>query len=71
MEVVNKKKTICFGNLKEGECFAIGGDLYIKMEDIVTEFAEYNALRLTDGMPTHLFGENKVMRSNAKIVEED
>ena len=67
MEIVTNNITI--NEIKAGECFMFEDELYIKISQ--EEDYDDNAVCLSSGTPAYISKDDKVTRSNAKIIVED
>ena len=70
-EWVEKKKGTYFVDLKKGDVFCTEDDRYLvfmKTDEVLNEFGEYNAVALSDGTLTYFDSHDEVEKIEAKMV---
>ena len=70
-EWVEKEKETYFADLKSGDVFYVEDDhrlVFMKVDEVSTEFEEYNAVDFSDGTLTYFDSHDEVEKVEVKMV---
>ena len=74
MKIINKNYEVAFNGIEQGQCFQVGGDIFMRTELIVIEShgIEYNTVNLATGKLTSFDLSDRVLpRPDLVVMAED